>query len=114
MARMDSRIARTLALMNRRLRDRLTIDELAAEAGLSPSRFAHLFRLEVGVAPGRHLQELRMKRARLLLESTFMTVTQVMQRVGCHDLSHFSRDFRRHHGRSPRECRGSMLDRSWA
>jgi AraC-like DNA-binding protein len=105
---MDARIARTVALMNRRMRDRLTIAELADAAGLSPSRFAHLFRVVIGVAPYRYLHELRMTRARALLEGTFMTVTQVMDQVGCEDPSHFARDFRRHHGCAPRDCRASM------
>jgi AraC family transcriptional regulator of arabinose operon len=108
---MDARIARTLALINRRMRDRLTITDLAEKAGLSPSRFAHVFRREVGVSPGRYLHEVRMQRARALLESSFKTVTEVMEQVGCRDASHFTRDFRRYHGCSPTECRGSIWGR---
>ena len=102
---MDTRITRALDDIARRIGDPLSIAVLAAGSGLSPSRFAHLFRREVGTSPARYLHVLRMLRARALLESTFLTVKEVMVQVGCSDPSHFSRDFRRFHGIAPRECR---------
>ena len=46
-----------------------------------------------------------MLRARVLLERTFLPVKEAMALVGCHDPSHFSRDFRWFHGVAPRQCR---------
>jgi AraC-like DNA-binding protein len=102
---MDVRIARTLALIDAHMEERWTIQRLAQRAGLSSSRFMHLFRRVMGMAPGQYLQERRMVRARSLLEHTFLSVGEAMTRVGCRDPSHFARDFRRHHGFPPSACR---------
>lgn len=102
---MDTRITRALDFVDQHLDARLPIETLAAAADLSPSRFAHLFRHEVGTSPALYVHALRMLRARALLERSFLSVKEVMTLVGCHDPSHFSRDFRWFHGLSPRQCR---------
>jgi AraC-like DNA-binding protein len=102
---MDARIAWALAYIARRPAEPVSATTLAAAVNLSPSRFAHLFRGEVGTSPARFLHVVRMLHARKLLEGTFLSVKEVMARVGCNDPSHFSRDFRRFHGIGPRECR---------
>jgi AraC family transcriptional regulator, arabinose operon regulatory protein len=104
---MDPRITWATTELERRLAEPVTVAQLAAAVNLSPSRFAHLFRAETGVSPMRYLHTQRMRRARLLLERTFLTVKQVMGQVGCGDPSHFARDFRRFHGLAPSECRGA-------
>ena len=103
---MDPRIAVITARIEQSLDTVPSIPALAAEAGLSTSRFAHLFRQETGVAPGRYLHRVRMERARVLLERTFLSVREVMAQVGFRDPSHFSRDFRRFHGIAPSAVRG--------
>ena len=106
----DPRIAHVIAAMEADLDGHFTVTVLAASVNLSPSRLAVLFRRETGVSPARFLRALRMERARLLLERTFLTVKEVMAFVGINDPSHFSRDFSRHHGIAPTRLR----ERSWA
>jgi transcriptional regulator GlxA family with amidase domain len=105
----DSRIAWALAEMARRFRDLDSVDELAAGAHLSRSRFAHLFKQHTGVASGRYLRDMRLEHARTLLETTFLSVKEVMAAVGINDPSHFSRDFQTRFGVSPREWRKRVL-----
>ena len=107
---MDPRIALAIARMEEAIDREVLVAELAAAVSLSPSRFAYLFRRDTGVAPARYLHTLRMERARLLLERTFLSVKEVMAHVGVNDPSHFSRDFRRYHGVPPTGLRR----RSWA
>jgi AraC-like DNA-binding protein len=107
---MDRRIARVLARLDAHLAQPLRLASLAAAVNLSPSRFSHLFRREVGTSPARYLRALRMLRARLLLERTVLTVKEVMAHVGCSDASHFSRDVRQFHGVPPSALRGRGAD----
>ena len=102
---MDHRVTRVIERMHERLHTEATIDTLAAEVGLSTSRLGFLFRLETGASPGAFLHRLRMERARLLLESTSLSVGEVMRQVGLADPSHFARDFRNAYGLSPRAYR---------
>jgi AraC-like DNA-binding protein len=108
---MDRRIAWALDQMQRRLNEPLSLATVASEINLSVSRFAHLFQHDVGASPAQYLHALRMIRARLLIERTFLTVKEVMNLVGCNDASHFARDFRRFHGLSPTECRAAAATR---
>jgi transcriptional regulator GlxA family with amidase domain len=92
--------------MERQLHRRLTMSELAGAAGVSAGYLTRLFREATGTTPGAFLHNLRMARARLLLERTTLSVAEVMAQVGSADWSHFARDFRRAHGLSP----GMMRD----
>jgi AraC family transcriptional regulator of arabinose operon len=98
---MDPRVAHIIERMETAPHRDVPIAALAAMVNLSASRFAYLFRRETGMPPARYLHQLRMERARLLLERTFLSVKEVMAYVGINDPSHFSRDFRRHHGVPP-------------
>ena len=92
--------------MQRHLAEPMAVTALAGRINLSPSRFRALFTAQTGVGPAQYLQWLRLRRARLLLERTFLSVKEVMGLVGYNDPSHFARDFRRLHGASPTAFRG--------
>ena len=102
---MDPRVKDAVAFIGEHLQSRITVDEVAAAAGLSVSQFTRLFRRDTGTTPSTFVSQLRMERAALLLERTTLSVTEVMTQVGVTDPSHFARDFRRTHGFSPRTFR---------
>jgi AraC family transcriptional regulator, arabinose operon regulatory protein len=106
---MEPRVACIIARMEEDLQRPPSITELAADVNLSASRLAHLFREETGTPPARYLHDLRLSRARVLLERTSLSINQVMNCVGLNDPSHFTRDFKRAYGMPP-----SHLRRSWA
>jgi transcriptional regulator GlxA family with amidase domain len=105
----DPRITWIVDYMHRELSRALSVRELAALVNLSPSRFRVLFIVQTGAAPLHFLQRLRLRRARLLIEQTFLSVKEVMALVGYNDPSHFARDFRRQHGTAPSSCRRGDL-----
>ncbi|MFJ9705183.1 helix-turn-helix domain-containing protein [Streptomyces sp. NPDC101234] len=78
-----------------------TVGSLAARVALSPSRFAHLFTRQTGVAPMRALREARLRHAVRLLESTDLTVERVAAASGFPSPFHFSRVFRERYGVPP-------------
>ncbi len=92
---MDDRVRRAIDEMASDLRRPVTITMLARRAGLSASRFAHLFTHEVGTSPAQHLKRLKLERARELLETTHHSVKRIASDVGAGDVSHFVRDFAR-------------------
>jgi transcriptional regulator GlxA family with amidase domain len=104
----DPRITRALELIDANLAQSLGVDDLARAVRLSPSRFSRLFAAQTGTSPARYVRAERMARARALVERTFLTIREVMARVGIQDASHFARDFRRAHGVSPRALRRRM------
>jgi AraC family transcriptional regulator of arabinose operon len=87
----------------------VTLEELARDVNLSPSRLRHLFRETVGRSPTQYLRLLRMTQAKRLLDTTFLRVKEVMCAVGSNDLSHFVRDFKRLFGQAPGRYRWRRL-----
>ena len=98
---LDPRITWAVGYMHDHIGDAFSMRSLAQQVNLSPSRFRALFTAQVGLPPATYLQRLRLRRARLLVERTFLSIKEIMGIVGYNDPSHFSRDFRRHHGAPP-------------
>lgn len=90
------------------MHERIRIADLAAAVGLSGSQLGRLFRRDTGTTPAAYLQQLRMTRARMLIERSSLSVSEVMAQVGIADPSHFARDFRLAHGFSPRTLRQQL------
>lgn len=79
----------------------ITVPDLAARVGLSPSHLTAMFHRATGGGVLAHQVTLRMARARQLLDLTDAAIGEVAQRIGYSDAFYFSRQFRRHHGMSP-------------
>ncbi len=91
---------------------RFEIGELLFEAFAqmchrSLSSFKREFRKHYGTSPGRWLLERGLERAASLLQTTGMSVTEIMFECGFEDLSHFSRAFKEKFGLSPSVYRGA-------
>jgi AraC family transcriptional regulator len=101
---------RCLELMRARLSEDISLDELAAEAQLSPFHFARMFKQSVGVPPRVYLTRLRMERACELLETTGLPVTEIAQEVGYSSNQVLARVFIKHRHMSPSEYRRAVRD----
>ena len=102
---MDRRVDYVIQHIQNTYERHFSITELARLVNLSPSRVRHLFKRETGLTVHEYLKTIRMKRAKELLESTFLSVKQIVASVGLTDASHFVRDFKRTHGVTPRQYR---------
>ncbi|MCI0488915.1 MAG: helix-turn-helix domain-containing protein [Blastocatellia bacterium] len=108
---MDPRIRFAMEFMKENLDKQLTLADLAEKVNLSPSRFSHLFKLETGDSPARHLKKLKIEKAGELLETTFLSINEVMKQVGLCDKSHFLRDFKKTYGVAPSIHRSRCFNR---
>ena len=98
-------VERALAHLRATSPRRTSVDELAAMVGLSTSQFAGLFKEQVGVPPLRYQSDLRMARARELLDTTDLSVAAVAEACGYDDPLYFSRQFTRLHSVAPSRYR---------
>jgi AraC family transcriptional regulator len=97
----ETQLRRVLDYLNDQLEQDLSLAELAAVAGYSPTYFARQFKQATGLAPHQYQIHCRVERARALLESGVLTVSEVAQRVGFADQSHLDRHFKHLLGVSP-------------
>jgi AraC-like DNA-binding protein len=86
----------------------VTLGRLATMAGLSPFRLHHLFRQRTGLPPHAFLVQLRLRRARSLLEDG-EPIAAAAAAAGFVDQSHLSRLFKRFMGVPPGLYRRQML-----
>ncbi len=78
----------------------VSLAELAEVSALSVSRFATVFRQQVGLSPYKYLCEVRVRRAQLLLLAGVPGAV-VATEVGFFDQSHLARHFKRFCGVTP-------------
>jgi len=103
--RTDPRIQKSVECIHARLAEPLTIEDLGHAAGLSPSRFAHLFTEQMGVSPLQYVEKIRIDRARDLLALTSRPIAELAEEVGFPSPYYFSRRFSKTTGLCPRDYR---------
>ena len=90
------------------LRHDLSIDALARRAAMSPRNFARLFTQQVGVTPGKHIENLRLEAARRQLESRSTSLNEVASASGFKSVEVLRRVFVRRLGTTPGQYRRSF------
>jgi len=113
-ARLAEPVQEAILFISRHLDRRLSIQEIAAAARLSPSRFAHVFKGQVGVSPAQFVAQRRIARARVLLESTSLSIGAVAETIGYSSQFYFATRFRAATGMSPSDWRRRSADSSGA
>jgi AraC-like DNA-binding protein len=82
-------------------RQRIGVDALAAEQGMSRTQFGHFFRARTGTTPARVVAEVRIQEAARMLVTTRLPIRQIADECGFADGAHFSKVFRRFLHQSP-------------
>jgi AraC-like DNA-binding protein len=94
-----------LAYLRHQYHAPITNHQLARLAHLSVRAFERKFRGSFHLTPQKYLRKLRLHMASRALVYTDQPLAKVALLCGFVDQSHFSREFRRHFGRTPREYR---------
>ncbi|MEJ0045090.1 MAG: GlxA family transcriptional regulator [Rhodospirillales bacterium] len=104
--------ARAIELMETHLEEVLAIDTLCQAAGVSRRQLERLFQRHFRLSPQRYYLDLRLQRARALLQYTDMSVLEISVACGFGAAAHFSRAYRAWAGRPPtaeRAARGKEI-----
>ncbi|MGF6916114.1 helix-turn-helix domain-containing protein [Paraburkholderia sp. 40] len=102
--------ARVIEFIDAHLDQRLTLDELAAQAQLSVPHFKALFRETLGVPVHQYVVQRRVERARTLLLQGRLSASQIALETGFAHQSHMAHWMSRLLGATPRELRGAARD----
>lgn len=87
------------------LEENLTIQQIAADIGVSYSNFRKLFKEFTGVSPALYQQELRLQRAKELLSTTTLSVKQIAYKLCFESPDYFSAKFKAKINMRPSEFR---------
>ncbi len=87
----------------------LSLDEVAAQAHISPYYLSHLFREKLGVTFVEYVTGVRMELAKNYLLHTRLPVSAVAEKLGYEDAGYFGKVFRKYTGQTPKGFRRTEL-----
>lgn|GEM_PF-1509695 len=94
--------------IERRYNEKLGLRELGDSVSLSPEHLCRSFRREFGTSPIAYQQEIRLREAKSLLNTTRMRIGEIAVAVGYQSLQHFTRLFAEKSGTTPTEYRRGL------
>ncbi|QOG20719.1 MULTISPECIES: helix-turn-helix domain-containing protein [Bradyrhizobium] len=103
------RLKRVMQYIDDNLDAKVTLQHLAAVAGLSRMHFAAQFRAAVGMRPHDYLLKRRIERAQELLQRADTSLVDIALTVGFQTQAHFTTVFKRFAGNTPYQWRSAHL-----
>lgn len=95
------KVAKAIKKIHTSYSDKLDVEQLAQEAGMSAPSFHAHFKNVTATSPMQYLKSTRLHQARLLMARNGLTAATACVQVGYESASQFSREFKRLFGRSP-------------
>jgi AraC family transcriptional regulator len=107
----SARLRRIRELVQAKMEDDLSLDEMAQSVGLSTAHFARMFRKSTGETPHQFVLRRRLERAKAMLRAPHARVLDVAVACGFKTQQHFAQVFRDVCGVSPTEYRLDLVGR---
>lgn len=98
-------LEKALVYMNENYSSDITLDELAKLGGVTKQHFCCVFKEKMQMRPMEYLARKRVSSARSLLISTSLSISEIGNLVGYHNLTYFGIVFKKYEGISPCDCR---------
>ena len=105
----SARLRRIRELVDAKMGDDLSLDEMAQSIGLSAAHFARMFRKSTGETPHQFVLRQRVERATAMLRAADSRVLDVAVACGFKTQQHFAQVFRDVWGVSPTEYRQDLV-----
>ena len=108
------KLTEAVSLMEANYEEPLPTEEIARLVGISRRQLERLFKQYLRSLPSRYYLELRLNRARHLVQQTSQSILQIGLSCGFSSGPHFSSAYRNHFGITPREQRSQRAARTAA
>lgn len=79
------------------------LDYVAGKVNLAPAYVSYIFKKETGKTLIKYLTEIKMEKAKLLLEEGDMKINQIAKACGYENPSYFNRAFKNYYGLTPKQ-----------
>ncbi len=99
------KLAEALSLMEANLAEPLPTEDVARLVGVSRRQLERLFKQHLNALPSRYYLELRLNRARRLLQQSGQSILQIGLSCGFSSGPHFSNAYKAHFDKTPRDER---------
>ena len=95
------------------IKDRITIENLADEFGVSASYLSRLFKKETGISVSAYIREQKISMAKNLLKFSNYSMIEIANRLSFSSQSHFIQQFRETVGMTPKKYRDQNHKIQW-
>ena len=103
----NPKVSRILDFVAQHYTKPITLEQIAAATDLSVFRVSHLVKQNTGKSVLQHIMQLRIQKARQLLERSSLSCSEIAYELGFCDQSYFIKHFKRLTGTTPRRYRRS-------
>lgn len=105
-------IEKALHYIKENYREKISVEDIAAQAQLSPSHLFAVFKKQFGVSPISFLNSYRMSIAAEQLQGTTKSINQIAAEVGIGDSIYFNKMFKKYYQMSPTEYRNRYMSKA--
>jgi AraC-like DNA-binding protein len=107
----EDAFSRARRILEQHFEQKISIHSLATEVGCSLTTLERIFKTKIGITPMRYRIEKKIEKAAFLLVNTSISLKEIAYQLGyCHQF-HFSQEFCRIMGCSPRQYRKERVDK---
>lgn len=101
------RLQQMLFFIRHHYSEPITLRDIAVAANISQSEAARCFKKNLDVTPFNYLIQYRLEVAKVMLQSSEMSITEIAMQCGFDSVSYFDRVFRKYYWLTPKEFRGN-------
>jgi YesN/AraC family two-component response regulator len=95
------KIQQAVRFINDNFRTTIRLDDVARKAGMSPAHFSRIFKQVMGMSYQDYLNRRRITKARNLLRTSALNITEIALSLGFSDPTGFGRNFKKLTGHTP-------------
>jgi AraC-type DNA-binding domain-containing proteins len=104
----ETYVEHALHFIEKKYQNNINVNDIVAYVGVNRSYFSLAFKQQMQMSPIHYLQEYRISKAKLLLETTDLTLHEIALRIGYKDAFILSKIFKRINKISPNQYRNSL------
>lgn len=101
-------VGRTLQYISDHVYDKLSVEIVARETGVSASHLTALFHRQMNISPGEYIRRVKLEESKSLIREGKLNFSQIAATLQYSTIHHFSRQFKDNFGISPSEYAKSL------
>ena len=101
-------VSRTLQYVADHVCDKLSVEIVSREVGVSASHLTALFHRQMNISPGEYIRRAKLEESKRLIREGTMNFSQIAAQLNYSTIHHFSRQFKDKFGMSPSEYAKSI------